>query len=455
MASAQTLPEEEVALSGGVQEATPSLVDQWSSISEAPDLIPGVEMVPNGEIEDAGWALARLNNGTPSETRSFAYPETTTRVRLYLIDTSVKHTSTWFAKNAKLSFKGTTRVFSTPKTSGAFTHGSRMLGIIAGPETGAAIGTPIDVVNFDVYPGKDPSATTTSGTVASAVNQARNHYLSTSPKIPSVICIASGSTKPESDAILEYYVKAAVSSGITVVVSAGNLGKNASSYIPAAYGVNPGVITVGATDKNNVPLATSNFGPAVDLYAPGDDVRTLRYANPANGYYDLMDGTSPAAGLTAAAALIELSKNPTLTPAQVEQALVGRAYTTAERAALVQVEPPVEEPDSDGDGVADVLEAFFGSNLADADSKPLVPAISVADGQVTLAFKVAIPLFNSLEPYRLANGSGWKIQISDNLIDWQDAESTITEGIAEEGLLPLRVTVPAVHEKSFLRVEVK
>jgi len=376
-------------------------------------------------------------------------------VRLYLIDTAVKHTSTWFSKNPKLSFKGTTRVYSSPKTSGAFTHGSRMLGVIAGPETGAALGTPLDVVNFDVYPGSDPNATTTSGTVASAVNQARNHYLSTSPKIPSVICIASGSTKTESDAILEYYVKAAVNSGITVVVSAGNLGKNASSYIPAAYGVNPGVITVGATGKNNVPLATSNFGPAVDLYAPGDDVRTLRYSSPASGYYDLMDGTSPAAGLTAAAALIELSKNPTLTPAQVEQALVSRAYTTAERAALVQVEPPVEEPDSDGDGVADVLEAFFGSNLSDADSRPPTPSISVAHGQVTLAFKVAVPLFNSLEPYRLANGSGWKVQISDNLIDWQDIEGTLTEGVAEDGLLPLRVTAPAGQTDSFLRVEVQ
>ena len=410
-------------------------------------------MMPNGEIEDAGWALARLNDGSGSQIQAFAYPETSQRVRLYLIDTAVKYTSTWFAKNPKLAFKGTTRMYSSPTVSKSFAHGTRMLGVIAGPETGAALGTPIDVVNYDVYPGAE-GVSTTSGTVASAVNKARLHYLSTSPRLPSVICIASGSTSPQDDAALKYYINAAVSSKITVVVSAGNLGMNASGYIPAAYGVNPGIICAGASDKNNQPLPSSNYGAAVDLYAPGDDVRTLRYSSPGTGLYDLMDGTSPAAGLVTAAALIELSKNPALTPAQVEDILVGNAYQ-ATSAMLVQVEPPVPEPDTDGDGAADVLESFFGSDGTDPGSKPPTPGISVSGGQASLSFSVSASLFNAGAPQVLSSGATWKVQVSDNLIDWQEIEATVAEGPAEGDLVPLIVSVPAAASTAFLRVEVK
>ncbi len=412
----------------------------------------GVELVPNGEIPDAGWALARLNDGSGSELQAFSYPETTTRVRLYLIDTAVKHTSTWFAKNPKLSFKGTTRIYSAPTASKSFVHGTRMLGVIAGPETGAALGTPIDVVNYDVYPGAEGVATTSS-LVASAVNKAKIHYLTTSPRRPSVICIASGSTSPEDDAALKYYVQSAVASNITVVVSAGNLGMDASGYIPAAYGTQDGVICSGASDKFNQPLPSSNYGAPVDLHAPGDDVRTVRYSSPKSGYYDLMDGTSPAAGLVTAAALIELSKNPALTPAQVEDILTAGAYQDVQ-ASLVQVEPPPEEPDTDGDGAADVLEAFFGSDGGDPASKPAPPSISVSGEHATLSFQVPATLFNPLEPRVLSSGDTWKVQISEDLIAWEDIEATVAAGAEEEGMVPLTVSVPAAAGTAFLRVEV-
>ena len=93
--------------------------------ADAPQAVRGIELVPNGEIEDAGWALARLNDGSGGELQAFAYPETAKRVRLYLIDTAVKYASTWFAKNPKLSFKGTTRVYSAPSASKSFAHGTR------------------------------------------------------------------------------------------------------------------------------------------------------------------------------------------------------------------------------------------------------------------------------------------------------------------------------------------
>ena len=425
-------------------------LSQWrpAAASEA------ISLEPNGEIADAGWALVRLNNGGSSaEIQSFAYPETTTRVRLYLIDTAVKYTSTWFANNPKLSFKGTTRTYSKPTASKSFIHGTRMLGVIAGPETGAALGTPIDVINYDVYPGVEPT-NTTAGQICSAINKAYIHYLTTTPRIPSVICIAAGSSQPEEDSIMEDNINTAVQEGITVVVSAGNQGADASAYSPARYGVQSGVICVGASDKNNQRLGMSNYGAAVDLYAPGQDVRTLRYSAPKSGYYDLMNGTSPAAALTTAAALIKLSQNPALTPAQVEEALVADAYQ-ATPAALVQVAPPVPEPDTDGDGAADVLENFFGTNPGDPASKPGTPTISVTNGQASLSFDVAAASFNSATPYALTNGGSWKVQVSGDLIAWEDVSGTLTEGATADGKTTLSVSIPAGAETGFLRVEVK
>lgn len=384
-----------------------------------------------------------------SQIQAYVAPETSNRVRLYLIDTAVKHTSTWFARNPKLSFKGTTRMYNKPTASKSFIHGTRMLGVIAGPETGAAENTPIDVFNYDVYPGAE-GVSTTSATVAAAVSQARAHYLSTTPRLPSVICIASGSSSPDDDAMLEYYIRAAVDAGITVVVSAGNLGMDASNYIPAAYGVNAGVICVGACNPNKSPLSASNYGDPVDIYACGVDIPTVRFANPKTGYYDLMDGTSPAAGLITGAALVKLSQNPALTPAQVEAALVA-----APSPALAPVAPPVAEADSDQDGAADVLEAFFGSNASDSTSKPAAPAISVASGQVTLSFSVAASLYSRSTPQAMSNGSSWKVQVSEDLTNWEDVTTTVESGTASEGLIPLTVTVPKSFSNAFVRVEVE
>ncbi|QJE94794.1 S8 family serine peptidase [Luteolibacter luteus] len=414
-----------------------------------------ITLEPNGEIADAGWALARLNDGSSSsEIQSFAYPETSTRVRLYLIDTAVKYTSGWFEKNPKLAFKGTTRTYSKPTASKSFIHGTRMLGVIAGPETGAAQGTPIDVVNYDVYPGVEPT-NTTAGQICSAISKAYIHYLTTTPRLPSVICIAAGSTTPETDYIMEDYINTVVQEGITVVVSAGNQSADASAYIPASYGKQAGVICVGATGKNNQRLPMSNYGSAVDLYAPGEDVRTLRYSSPKSGFYDLMDGTSPAAALTTAAALIKLSQNPALTPVQLEQALVADAYTSVAPAALVQVAPPVPELDTDGDGAADVLENFFGSNSSDATSKPAAPTISLANGQASLSFKVAATSFKSESPYSVAGGGTWKVQVSNDLIAWQDVSAPLIQGATADGKTTLSVSVPVGPEANFLRVEVK
>jgi hypothetical protein len=432
-----------------------------------------VPMFPNGDIQNAGWALARLNDGGDLSRQAYSYEETTNPVRLYLIDTSVKQTKawgSWFKLNPKLSILANVRVGEG--IARAFEHGTKMLSVIAGPETGAAQGTPVQAILYDVYEGATEAASQTdSANIASAVLNARLRHLSNNPRIPGVICIASGSATPETSTTLRDSIHAAVAAGLTVVVSAGNLDKDvALGYIPAAYGDTPGVICAGASSAANMKYFSSNWGTPVDLYAPGEEVRTLNYAAPKSGSYSTMSGTSPSAALTTAAALIELSKDPTLTPGQVEERLVGVAYPAAEDfyptplegqgqsypseiATLVQVQPN-PEPDSDFDGSADVLESFFASNPADAADRPAALGLAQASGQVTISFQVAQEQFNPADIYNLVNGSKWKVQFSSDLKVWQDATGTLSVGSPAEGRVPMVFAAPLEQQKGFLRLQV-
>lgn len=415
---------------------------------------------------NADWARARLNDGANISAKAFSYPATTQKVRLYLIDTAVKQGSNaygnWFKKNPKLTLKPTDRINSG--TSQVFEHGTKLLSIVAGPETGVALGTPIEAVNYDIYMGKEPG-TTDSGSISMALYEARLHHLQQpAPRLPGVICLAAGSKDPATSAMMEDAVNQCVAAGLTVVVSAGNQNKDAGLFVPSAYGTKAGVICVGASGKDNLKYATSNFGPAVDLYAPGENVQTVRYGDggPKSGVYELMSGTSPACALTAAAALVELSKNPSLTPAQVEENLKAAAYAPAAAPSapssseqvvtkLVQVEPE-PEVDSDSDGASDVLENFFATDAHDPAVRPETLAVKVAAGQLSTSFQIAAALFDAENPYLLTNGGTWVMQHSTDLDTWTDAEGSLIPGAIVDGKRIMNFSAPADTATGFIRI---
>ena len=417
---------------------------------------------PNGAVANAGWALGRLNTGGCMSNCSFVYPETSAPVRLYLIDTGVAHTTTWFAQNTNLkSFRSELiRANGDPTTSSVTAHGTQMLSLIAGPETGAAVGTPIHVVNYNIYPGN--STSTTLGRLQMAIIEAIDDHTTNPVKMPAVLCIANSSTYQATSSFLESLIDEAVEAGITVVVSAGNQKSNAANYIPSSYGTKPGVICVGATGTDNNPWVEGNIGTntgtPVDLYAPGQNVWTVNPTNPQPGNYGSANGTSPASALTAAAALIQLSINPLLHPDEVEDALTETAYAPvaargAEATALVQVLPD-PEGDSDLDGASDIIESFFGSNPANSSVLPAPMTIARVGGQAQLSFRVSSDLFNPATPFVLTDGSTWKVRVSGNLQDWQDATGTLVPGTAADGVIPMTYTVSNGASKVFLRIDV-
>lgn len=105
------------------------------------------------------------------------------------------------------------------------------------------------------------------------------------------------------------------SKGGVVVVAAGNSGGLES------IAANDSLLSVAATDQNDVRASFSSYGPYVDLSAPGVNV----YTTTVGGGYANASGTSFSSPVVAATAALMLSANSKLTPADVDRLLTGKS----------------------------------------------------------------------------------------------------------------------------------
>jgi serine protease len=114
-------------------------------------------------------------------------------------------------------------------------------------------------------------------------------------------------------------IRYALHKGAVVVASAGNEGEqsNAPSY-PAASG---NAIAVAATTASGRRAPFSNFGPYVDIAAPGEDI----YSTVPSGYAR-WSGTSMAAPYVSAAAALIAARHPELSPHQIGDLLKRSAH---------------------------------------------------------------------------------------------------------------------------------
>ncbi|MDF2763262.1 MAG: Peptidase and in kexin sedolisin, partial [Rhodospirillales bacterium] len=129
--------------------------------------------------------------------------------------------------------------------------------------------------------------------------------------------------------------------GVLIVVAAGNEGIEAKEFGPAGA---DGVLTVAATNLDDSHPAFSNWGPEIDLAAPGVDILSLRarrtdtvlgvpgvdykagsaYVGKDRRYYRV-SGTSFGAPFVSGVASLVLSKRPDLTVDQLEAVLKNSA----------------------------------------------------------------------------------------------------------------------------------
>lgn len=84
-------------------------------------------------------------------------------------------------------------------------------------------------------------------------------------------------------------IEMAYRQNIHTVVAAGNSNVDAKDTSPASA---PNATTVGAIDKNNNRASFSNFGPLVDIFAPGVGIKSTWYTS--DTATETLSGTSMA-----------------------------------------------------------------------------------------------------------------------------------------------------------------
>jgi hypothetical protein len=427
-------------------------------------------LASNGSNADAGWALGRLNNPTASAstTNTFTYPDTGGEVVVYLIDTAVDELAGWFAGNANLSIEESTliRGAGDPTKSSSFEHGTQVLSMLAGPSCGPAVGTPVRLVNFDIYPSGSSSYTTL---LNDAILEAIDHRATNHPRSPALICIASSTSAPATSATVSAALSIALAEGFPLVLSAGNSGANAANYVPQRY-ASAGILCTGASDTSNARSAISNFGSPVDLYAPGASVRAVDYSNP-TGAYDAFSGTSASAALVAGIAAVHLSVNPWQTPDELESAVLADVHAAAVKLAQLSADGPAftgsfsdwaawhdlastdTAADSDGDGVTDGMEFVLGGDPCTHDD--LSPVAFSFDGLTAeLSFTVSAVLHDPATPSVLRDGTTWEIKSSTDLSTWSRAAGTFGFGSAASSRIPVTLTDTPADPACFFRLEI-
>jgi subtilisin family serine protease len=168
----------------------------------------------------------------------------------------------------------------------AFGHGTLVAGIIHVVAPDARI---VPIKAFDPY------GNTTMFTIVEGVYRAKD--------LGADVLNMSFSTTRDS-VTLQKAIADAWASGIAIVASVGNDGKNVSNVFPASY---PRVFGVGATDFNDHVASFSNYGKAVSVVATGAFV----ISTAPGGRYAAAWGTSFSAPMVSGAiALLSQSRGP-------------------------------------------------------------------------------------------------------------------------------------------------
>jgi hypothetical protein len=212
-------------------------------------------------------------------------------------------------------------------------HGTMVAGIV-GAVTNNALGVAGVAWAAKIMPVKvtNPTGAATDANVAAGIMWAVDHGAN-------VISISLSG--PVDDDVLQRGVDYATTRDVVVVAAAGNNGSDVPEF-PAA---SRGVVAVGATDAYGHRTRFSNYGPWVDVNAPGVGIVTTR-ANSAG--FTTQSGTSAATALIAGVAVLLQAANPAANQADIADRL--------RRSALGR--GPVGAEGIDASGVVDAAEAL-------------------------------------------------------------------------------------------------
>ncbi|HYW07620.1 MAG TPA: S8 family serine peptidase [Longimicrobium sp.] len=272
---------------------------------------PNVERIEEDGIATASttqsgatWGIDRTDQRDLPLSTTYSYTATASNVNSYIIDTGIRTGHGEFGGRASAGFDAFTDGQQSQDCNG---HGTHVAGTVGGSTYGLAKGTKLIAVRVLDCAGSG----SWSGVIAGMDWVASNHVK------PAVANMSLGGGKSAS---INDAVARMSDAGVTVVVAAGNDGRDACQFSPASA---PSAVTVGATAKTDARASYSNHGTCLDIFAPGSGITSAWYTG--DTAINTISGTSMASPHVAGVAALYLAGNPGASPSTVTNALTASA----------------------------------------------------------------------------------------------------------------------------------
>jgi subtilisin family serine protease len=248
------------------------------------------------------WGLDRIDQRSLPFDASYFYATMGSGVHVYILDSGIRTTHIEFGGRA---FGAYTAINDGNGTTDCTGHGTHVAGTVGGAKYGVAKGATLYSVRV-----LDCTGWGTWSQIIAGID-----WVTQNRVLPAV---ANMSLEGTASSSVNQAVQASINAGVIFTVAAGNDAADACSYSPASASQ---ALTAGASGYSDGVQGYSNYGSCVDLFAPGQAIRSAYYADDTSSI--LMAGTSTSAPHVAGVAALYLSVNPLATPAQVASAIVG------------------------------------------------------------------------------------------------------------------------------------
>jgi len=223
-------------------------------------------------------------------------------VHAYVIDSGIRFTHQEFGGRAS---PGVDLVGDGGQGRDCIGHGTHVAGILGGTTYGVAKSVQLVSVRVMNCSGLGSLSAVIAGVDWVTIN-------ATKP------AVANMSISGESFGPLDDAIEASIASGVTYAVAAGNDSSDACGFSPASAA---NALVVAATSSTDVRAPFSNYGPCVELFAPGVAIPSSWYSSDSSTASG--SGTSMATPHVAGAAALYLDAHPTASSAEVANALVS------------------------------------------------------------------------------------------------------------------------------------
>jgi subtilisin family serine protease len=270
------------------------------------------------------WSEDRIDQRFLPRDGQYCTTRTGRNVNIYIIDTGIRASHSDFGGRVRAHFDVQPNP-GIPFAGDCQGHGTKTASIAAGGRYGVAKEATLWSVRTHV---NCSNTNTTIDFLVRGINFVTGNHVK-----PAVINISSASADPGST--IDNAVNRAIDAGITVTVGAGNNNQDARNWTPARV---PRALTAGASDLTDLNYGAqnvsdiralfgggqaTNFGPAVDVFAPGWWGGAAVHTD--DGSYDIHFGTSMSAPMVAGVAAMVLEANTVATPDTVSAAIVNNA----------------------------------------------------------------------------------------------------------------------------------